>query len=219
MLRACFQPAWIRYRVIEAVDSPLGIRKVVVESLDREGGCPPPWMRLHLRRPPDPAVPDVPLGVSSLNDENLISLMGIYASQFASYTTLLWQVPALGLTAQSFLLTIALGHGSGRIPRLIASVLSALIAGASFWLMHDQRGRAINHAALVRRLAGSQGLQLPHILGDLDCIDGKPRPTNAASVWDVDHKIYAVWKLLMILFAVADAVVIMATMLNVSWAQ
>ena len=28
------------YRVIEAVDGPLGNRKVVVESLDREGGCP-----------------------------------------------------------------------------------------------------------------------------------------------------------------------------------
>ena len=29
-----------RYRVVQAVDSPLGIRKVVVESLDREGGRP-----------------------------------------------------------------------------------------------------------------------------------------------------------------------------------
>jgi hypothetical protein len=29
-----------RYRVVEAIDSPLGIRKVVVESLDREGACP-----------------------------------------------------------------------------------------------------------------------------------------------------------------------------------
>ena len=28
------------YRVVEAVDGPLGVRKVVVESLDREGGCP-----------------------------------------------------------------------------------------------------------------------------------------------------------------------------------
>jgi len=28
------------YRVVEAVDGQLGIRKVVVESLDREGGCP-----------------------------------------------------------------------------------------------------------------------------------------------------------------------------------
>ena len=28
------------YRVVKAVDSPLGIRKVVVEALDLEGGCP-----------------------------------------------------------------------------------------------------------------------------------------------------------------------------------
>ena len=28
------------YRVVQAVDGPLGIRKVVVESLDREGACP-----------------------------------------------------------------------------------------------------------------------------------------------------------------------------------
>jgi transposase len=28
------------YRVVEAVDGPLGVRRVVVESLDREGGCP-----------------------------------------------------------------------------------------------------------------------------------------------------------------------------------
>ena len=28
------------YRVIEAVDSPLGVRRVLVESTDPEGGCP-----------------------------------------------------------------------------------------------------------------------------------------------------------------------------------
>jgi len=28
------------YRVVQAVEGPLGVRKVVVESLDREGGCP-----------------------------------------------------------------------------------------------------------------------------------------------------------------------------------
>jgi transposase len=28
------------YRVVEAVDGPLGVRKVVIESLDPEGGCP-----------------------------------------------------------------------------------------------------------------------------------------------------------------------------------
>jgi hypothetical protein len=35
------------YRVVQAVDSPLGIRKVVVESLDREGGCPSCGVNAH----------------------------------------------------------------------------------------------------------------------------------------------------------------------------
>jgi hypothetical protein len=38
MLRACFNLSG--YRVAEAIDGPLGVRKVVVESLEREGGCP-----------------------------------------------------------------------------------------------------------------------------------------------------------------------------------
>ena len=36
------------------------------------------------------------------------ALLAVYAGQFGSYTTLLWQVPALSLTAQAFLFTIAL---------------------------------------------------------------------------------------------------------------
>jgi hypothetical protein len=42
--------------------------------------------------------------------DQLISLLGVYANQYASCTTLLWQVPALSLTAQAFLLTIALSN-------------------------------------------------------------------------------------------------------------
>ena len=39
--------------------------------------------------------------------DQLISLPGVYAAQYASCTTLLWQVPALSLTAQALLLTMA----------------------------------------------------------------------------------------------------------------
>ena len=35
---------------------------------------------------------------------DLVSLLGVYAGQAGSYTTLLWQVPALSFTGQSFLL-------------------------------------------------------------------------------------------------------------------
>jgi transposase len=51
------------YRVVEAVDGPLGIRKVVVESLDVEGGCPSCGVlsaRVHQRTLQ--RVRDVPVG-------------------------------------------------------------------------------------------------------------------------------------------------------------
>jgi hypothetical protein len=86
-----------------------------------------------------------------------VSLLGIYATQFGSYSSLLWQVPALGLTAQSFLLTIALSHGNSKGADIIAPALAMLIALASLSLMHGQRGFAITHAWFVRQLA----MQLP----------------------------------------------------------
>jgi hypothetical protein len=62
--------------------------------------------------------------------DQLISLLGDSA-QYASYTTLLWQVPALSLTAQAFLLTLALGHGNGTSAKVIAAALSGVISAAS----------------------------------------------------------------------------------------
>jgi hypothetical protein len=80
----------------------------------------------------------------------LLTLLNVYTTQFGSYTTLLWQVPVLGLTAQAFLMTIALGMGISDDARIAASALSIIIAWASWRLMHTQRGRAINQAELAR---------------------------------------------------------------------
>lgn len=149
--------------------------------------------------------------------DRLLSLMSVHASQYASYTTLLWQVPALGLTAQSFLLTIALNSSSSPAAQRIASVLGIVIAAASQQLMHDHRGRAINHAALLRRLAGSEGLGLAPLLGYLAEADGTPPHTDAANVWDFDHRIYASWKALMLLLALADLFILVLTVVKPSW--
>jgi hypothetical protein len=90
--------------------------------------------------------------------DSQLSLLGVYATQFSSYSSLLWQVPALGLTAQSFLLTIALTHDSSQGARIMASGLALLIALASVSLMHGQRGFAISYAWFVRRLSIQLGL-------------------------------------------------------------
>jgi hypothetical protein len=147
---------------------------------------------------------------------DLISLLSAYGTQFGSYTTLLWQVPALSLTAQSFLMTIALSSGNTGLSRVIASLLSAVVAWASFALMHDQRGHAINHGELARRLSAK--LDLKELLGSLEEPDANPARADAETVWTAwDHTIYAVWKGCMVLFFVVDLVVIVSTLSGASW--
>ena len=80
--------------------------------------------------PPKAPTPDTP--------DQLISLAGVYAARYASDKTLLWQLPALSLTAQAFLLTIALSHSNGVSARVTAAALSAVTSAASYALMENQ---------------------------------------------------------------------------------
>jgi len=141
--------------------------------------------------------------------DSLVSLLSLYGGQFGSYTTLLWQVPALGLTAQSFLLTIALMRDTSSGARIVACVLSVIIAIASASLMHNQRGRAINHAELLRRLSEKAGLN-EFLHGSVELDDAVPKKTNAQNIWAVDHLMYQGWIGCMVLFGVADILIIFA---------
>ena len=57
-----------------------------------------------------------------------LSIHQTLASRRASYDTMMWQAPMLSLTAQAFLFTIALGPGSSRVARVLASLLSFISA-------------------------------------------------------------------------------------------
>ena len=155
-------------------------------------------------------------GDSMLEPGDMVALLGVYTSQFGSYTTLLWQVPSIGLTAQAFLMTIILGTGSNGA-RYLASALSIIIAYASVHLMHDQRARAINHAELAKRI--SYRLSLTNMIGgSFDLSDAVPgRGTNAQNVWATNRVIYGVWIGCMLLFAIVDALVIIALFSGQSW--
>lgn len=152
----------------------------------------------------------------ALESDALLSLLNVYTTQFGSYTTLLWQVPVLGLTAQAFLMTIALGMGISDDARIAASALSVIIAWASWRLMHTQRGRAINQAELARRT--SSILSLKQLLGgDFHCEDAMPKTVNAPNVWDVDHSIYHIWRTCMVLFFFADVTIIASVVFGLKW--
>jgi hypothetical protein len=170
---------------------------------------PDPWWvpGLSMADPPAPPWPEKlsPDAKVAL----LTSLLTAYTTQFGQYTTLLWQVPALSLTAQSFLLTLALTHGNGNIAKWVASPLSILIALASWRLMHDQRGHAMNHGEFASRV--SKELGLARRFGTIDVDDAEPNGTDAETVWvGWDHGIYGAWQLATLSFLVADVVVLLS---------
>jgi hypothetical protein len=149
--------------------------------------------------------------------DQLISLLGVYASQYASYTTLLWQVPALSLTAQAFLLTIALSHGNGTSAKVIGAALSAVISAASYALMHDQRGHANYFGELARRV--SHRLGLSEYLGGALTVDvADADRTDAVAVWvwlgrsevivPRAGRMYTIWKACMLIFLFVDVGII-----------
>jgi hypothetical protein len=155
-------------------------------------------------------------GDSRLEPGDMVALLNVYTTQFGSYTSLLWQVPTIGLTAQAFLMTIILGAG-GHHARYLASALSIVIAYASVHLMHDQRARAINHAELAKRI--SYRLSLTHMIGGSFGInDAVPHQgTDAQNVWATNRVIYGVWIGCMLIFAAIDALVTISLLSGSSW--
>jgi len=130
------------------------------------------------------------------------------------------QVPALGLTAQAFLMTIVLGTASPPISvgaRYAPCALSIIVAIAAVRLMHDQRARAINLAELAKRI--SYRLSLTNVLGGSfglgDAVPGQG--ADAQNVWATNRIIYGIWQVCMYLFAIADAVVIFSLLKGTSW--
>ena len=145
---------------------------------------------------------------------DMVALLSVYTTQFGSFTTLLWQVPALGLTAQAFLMTIVLGAASSSISngaRYASAGLSIIVALAAIYLMHDQRARAINHAELAKRISYRLSLTNKVLGGSFGLDDAVPKQgTDAQNVWTTNHVIYAGWQICMALFAIVDVLVIIS---------
>jgi len=148
-----------------------------------------------------------------ITPDGLATLLSVYAGQVSTYATLVWQAPALSLTGQSFLMTIVLGDGH-RGPRFAAAALSLLIAYASIFLMHHHRGQQINHVQMARRV--TIALNLRGKLGVVHDHDAAPQGADALTAWEVDHRIYQLWKAIFAAFAITDLVIIYQV-LSTTW--
>lgn len=74
------------------------------------------------------------------------------------YDAMLWQTPALAVTAQAFLLTIALGKDSSPTARLISSALSLILSLMSVQLMAKHRQNESLDSFMLERFEDRIGL-------------------------------------------------------------
>jgi hypothetical protein len=95
--------------------------------------------------------------------ELLLSVYPTIAARRMNYDTLLWQMPALSLTAQAFLLTIALDPGRPDWARALSSSLALVTSIAALLTMH--RFRAGERGDSDRLQAIEERLRLDKLLG------------------------------------------------------
>lgn len=70
----------------------------------------------------------LPTEASDTGQASLLAVWQMVAARRQSYDAMMWQTPALGMTAQAFLLSLALGSGTSDLARIIAATLSVLIS-------------------------------------------------------------------------------------------
>lgn len=105
------------------------------------------------------------------------------AQRRLQHDMLMWQVPALGLTAQAFLLTIALGGGSSRTARILAALLAAISTGLSMQLMARHRWHEATERAWLEAFERRHGLDPVHCVQYAPAPEVGVRPGSKIAVW------------------------------------
>jgi len=126
------------------------------------------------------------------------------AQRRLQHDMLMWQVPALGLTAQAFLLTIALGSGSGRLARILAALLAALASGLSMQLMARHRWHEATERTWLEAFERSHGLDPVHRIQYRLAPDVGVRPASRIAGW----RSYRTWQIGLAIFGLVSLLVL-----------
>lgn len=143
------------------------------------------WMDRKLDSGVNTAPPvGFPEDMAGMTPDTRAALLGIYAGQYGSYTNLLWQVPALSLTAQAFLFAIVFSRDASLGARAASGLLSTLASLMSIYLMISHRIRAARYGQVAEDLARQLG-----------AARGNPEQhRGAAGVWSgVNRGSFAFW--------------------------
>ncbi len=134
----------------------------------------------------------------------------VLSNRRQAYDQMMWQAPALSLTAQAFLFSIALAAGSAQASRLVASSLALLISFMSVQLMGKHRHHERTSADLLETLEQELKIRPVHQVRHRPSESSGPKVTTALPLWHrvIDLSSYKVWVGGLTLFGVAAAVVL-----------
>jgi hypothetical protein len=90
--------------------------------------------------------------------ERFEAVYTVVAHRRTAFDTLMWQVPALGLAAQAFLLTIAYGSNSSVVARCIAGGLSVVVALVAIQTMLKHRANEKTDNLILKELESAVGI-------------------------------------------------------------
>jgi hypothetical protein len=91
--------------------------------------------------------------IEQLDDSVALVLFQTAESRRSAVDQMMWQAPALSLTAQAFLMTIAYGGGSRWDVRLATAALGLITAGATVQLLVKHRSGEETHSRWLERFA------------------------------------------------------------------
>lgn len=151
--------------------------------------------------------------------EHRLAVWQVLAQRRSAYDSLLWQTPALGMTAQAFLFTLTLAPDVSRLGRVVAATLSMVIAIVSAQLMSKHRRHEISDCLLLERLEESLGMHRitgfnPHAAGGSRRSPDWRYPGHWSYAFLFHNRSptrlssYGLWTIGQALFVVADLVII-----------
>jgi hypothetical protein len=113
--------------------------------------------RKRFERGQETRVKEVDIEIPS---DQVNTVYGAISSRRTAFDTLMWQVPALGLAAQAFLLTIAFGSSSSDTARCVAGGLSVVVALVAIQTMLKHRANEKTDALILEKIELALGIRL-----------------------------------------------------------
>ncbi|ANN15316.1 hypothetical protein SD37_06355 [Amycolatopsis orientalis] len=132
----------------------------------------------------------------------------ILATRRQAFDTLMWQVPALSLTAQSFLLSLAYGSQSTSFAAAVAGLLSVAVSAMSIQLLLRQRQNEVTDSLLLHRIEQEHGWQEIFATGEV-----RARNAGRSRRRVIQIRSYRIWTGGLALFGIAGFVAFLRAVL------